>query len=39
MFFLHVFFTFFGQFLGKTVQKGPKIDQKSAKTLQKPAFW
>ena len=25
------FFTLFGRFLGKTLQKGPKIDQKSAK--------
>ena len=33
-FFAYVF-TFFG---GKTLQKGPKIDQKSAKTLQKLAF-
>ena len=28
----------FEPFLGKTLQKVPKIDQKSAKTLQKPAF-
>ena len=37
-----MFFTFFWPFLGKTMQKGSKIDQKSAKALQKPtfcAFW
>ena len=28
----------FKPFLEKTLQKVPKIDQKSAKTLQKPAF-
>jgi len=27
-----------GPFLGKTLQKVPKIDQTSAKTLQKPQF-
>ena len=29
--FFACFFTLFGRFLGKTLQKGPKIDQKCAK--------
>ena len=33
-----MFFTLFGRFFGKTLQKMPKIDQNSAKTLQKPAM-
>ena len=33
-----MFFRIFKPFLGKTLQKVPKIDQKSAKTLQKPAL-
>ena len=33
-----MFFRMFKPFLETTLQKVPKIDQKSAKTLQKPAF-